>query len=117
MNCHENNESMYKSCWQCESLKDGRPKPEPQTQTAPQHPHQPQEQTQTIQAELKQAIKTRFICGKCRQRGAEVKELSERVGLISASCMRCSQTELYNLEILSRQGESALSLLFGPQNS
>lgn len=107
--CGEKNEGAYKSCWQCEAHKDGRPKPKVHADA--------QLELTSDHAEietLKTSLRERFICRCCGQNNAEWQDRPQ-LGVISASCSTCSYTEFYQSEILLRQGEAALDLLFGPR--
>lgn len=117
VNCGEKNEAPFKSCWQCESLRDGRQKAQfdasdSSSLVASVSPQRPLE----TDADLITAIATRFVCCKCHYRGAEVKSFPASEGLLSASCSHCSYTELYDAGILKRQGDvkAILTTLFGP---
>lgn len=116
--CGEKNEGAYQSCWQCEARKDGRVKPNPpptpqpkaEQETTDGHPPPPlEEQAQALQERLNE----RFVCRCCGERQAQIQTHPPLSGFISASCHACSYTELYQAEILLRQGETALDLLFG----
>ena len=118
--CGEKNEGAYKSCWQCEAHKDGRPKPKPEPKPEPK----PDAQHTVLQIALpdnandeglKTSLSNRFVCRCCGHNNVELQTPPQLLGLISASCSACSYTELYQSEILQRQGEAALDLLFGPR--
>lgn len=116
VNCGEKNEAPFKSCWQCESLRDGRQKAQFDASDSSSLVASVSSQPLETDTDLMTKIASRFVCSKCRYRGAEVRASAGFEGLISASCSHCSYTELYHSDILKRQGdpEAALTLLFGP---
>lgn len=78
--------------------------------------------------DIEKEIESRFVCGKCRSTGAEVKSLAmSGTGLsklldiqhnryVFASCENCGFTEVYNLDILAGKRDDAgniLDIIFG----
>ena len=114
--CNEQSEDQFDSCWNCGW---GRASDAPDEEL-------PREALSG--AELDAELAGRFICPKCRTRGAAVRRsaatsvsFSNRVEahhhhLIALSCTNCGYTELYNPDILEskRYLGPILKVLFGP---
>ena len=73
--------------------------------------------------DIEKEIESRFICGKCRSSGAEVKSLAmtgtgisrfldiQHNRYIFASCKNCGYTEVYNLDILKGNKDNVGNIL------
>ena len=109
--CHERIEDSFEVCWSCGTSIEGVEDPS---------------FCKTFEPDgLDQEIASRFRCAKCRTQGASVTRLAFYQPMASAfaygdrflavSCSCCGFTELYNPDMLERQGTrmELLDLLFG----
>lgn len=79
---------------------------------------------QAWESSLDGRLAAKFVCGKCQNKGAEIKRIAvatpglgaaldiERNVFVAASCRRCGYTEFYNPQILGEKPIGLLETLF-----
>src|SRR3990167_4765213 len=93
--CGEKNEGAYKSCWQCEAHKDGRPKPKPEPKPEPK----PDAQHTVLQIALpdnaneeglKTSLSNRFVCRCCGHNNVELQTPPQLLGRAICRTVCCA---------------------------
>lgn len=131
--CRERVEDSFEVCWSCGTSKEGVEDPSFQkadereaTENAPPS-EEPNEDLPAQLVDLDSYLSKRFLCPKCKNRGASVKRFAttgtgisrlldiQHNEFVAVSCTQCSFTELYNPQILEGKGLaiSILDVLFG----